>query len=185
MRDKLQPPAPDPDAPAPSTPIAYWRREFWRPYGYSDSVGLFADLGRRLLSRPLRLRWRLHVSARIRAVAETADEQTARAAVRAALYSYDTVVALSRAECDAVPPWRPLGIATSADIPGQVYGLANGDGAWRCFTRMAATFTVDVTDAAWPDRYFAIDIVTAPSTSRLSCLEVDGVHIAHRRPTWR
>jgi len=52
MRDKLQPPAPDPDAPAPSTPIAYWRREFWRPAGYSDSVGLFADLGRRLLSRP-------------------------------------------------------------------------------------------------------------------------------------
>jgi hypothetical protein len=184
MPSNLQPPPdPDPDTAVPSTPEPYWRRELWRPAAYADSVGLFVDLGRRLMTRTLGLQWRLHLDARIRAEVYACDEYTARAAVRGAMYDYDTVVALSRADFDAVPPWRPLGTATDVGLCTDVFCVCAEGGVWRCVARMTAIFTVDVTDAAWPQCYFAVDIVAAPQEQHLAAIEVDGVHIAHRRPT--
>ena len=162
MSDTLQPP-PEPDAPLPSVPEPYWRRQLWLPAAYCDSVGLFADLGRRMLSWMLRLRWRLHIDVRIRVEVHAVDEQVARIAVQTALHHRDTVIGLSRADVDvdAVPPWRPLGTAGRVGLYTDIIVVSNGPGAWRCFARMLATFTVEATDAAWPDLYFAVDIVPA------------------------
>ena len=179
-----QPPVPNLDAPAPTQPMAYWRRQLQLAPEYCDSVGAIADLGRRLLSRPLRLRWRLHVNARIQAQVPACCEENARLALRMALKRHaGSVIALSRADFDAVPPWRPLGVATSVDIPSSIVCLPLGPGVWQCTAWMEAPFTVEVTDAAWPADYFAIDIAVA--NHALRDVEVDGVYIEHRWPTRR
>jgi hypothetical protein len=184
MPDTLQPP-PEPDGPSPSAPEPYWRRQLWLPAAYRDSVGLFADVGRRMLSWMLRLRWRLHVDVRIRVEVNAVDEQAARIAVQAALCHRDSVIGLSRAEVDAVPPWRPLGTASRVGLYTDIIVVSTGHGAWRCVARMLATFTVDAADAAWPDPYFAVDIVPAIGDLHVRGAEADGLHIAHRLPTRR
>jgi hypothetical protein len=140
-----------------------------------------------MLSRMLRLRWRLHVDVRIRVEVHSVDEQTARIAVQTALHHRDTVIGLSRTDVDvdAVPPWRPLGTASRVGLYTDIIVVSTGHGAWRCVARMLATFTVDATDAAWPDPYFAVDIVPAIGDLHVRGAEADGLHIAHRLPTRR
>jgi hypothetical protein len=104
-----------------------------------------------MLSWMLRLRWRLHIDVRIRVEVHAVDEQAARIAVQTALHHRDTVIGLSRADVDAVPTWRPLGTASRVGLYTDIIVVSNGPGAWRCVARMLATFTVDATDAAWPN----------------------------------
>ncbi|MEJ3741810.1 hypothetical protein WEI85_00710 [Actinomycetes bacterium KLBMP 9797] len=185
MPDTLQTPPPEPDDPSPSAPEPYWRWQMWLPAVHRDSAGILADLARRLLSRLFRLRWRLHVDVRLQTVVHAPDEQTARSAVQAVLHHEDTVIALSRAEVEQVPPWRPLGTATRAEVYTGIIAVTMGRGAWRCVARMLTAFTVDVTDAAWPDRYFAVDVVPATGDPQLHETAADGLHIVRRVPTRR
>lgn len=186
MSGTLQTSPPDePDVPSPSAPEPYWRRQLWLPSAYRDSAGIFADLTRHLLSRTLRLRWRLHADVRIRAEVNAPDEQAARAVLQEALHHRDTVIALSRADVEAVLPWRPLGTATRVEICTDIFVDPTGPGTWLCVARMLAAFTVEVTDATWPAWYFAIDIVPAVGDVHLRGAEADGLLIERRLPTRR
>jgi hypothetical protein len=138
-----------------------------------------------MLSRMLRLRWRLHIDIRIQAEVNALNEQAARTTVQTALHDRDTVIGLSRADIDAVPPWRALGTAIRVGLYTDIILVSTGDGAWRCAARMMVAFTVDATDAAWPDPYFAVDIVPAIGDLHVRGTEVDGLHIVHRLPTRR
>jgi len=50
---------------------------------------------------------------------------------------------------------------------------------------MLTAFTVDVGDAAWPDRYFAVDVLPATDEPQLHGTEADGLYIVRRVPTRR
>jgi len=104
----------------------------WLPAGRRDCAGILADLARRLLSRIFGLRWRLHMDVRLQTEVHAPDEQAARNTVRAALFHEGTVIALSRADVEAVPPWRPLGTATRAEIYTGIIVVTQGCGAFKC-----------------------------------------------------
>jgi hypothetical protein len=133
----------EPDRPSPATTEPYWRGQAWRPAPYRDTAGMLADLARRLLSALLHLRWQLSLTASVRTVVHAPDEQTAALTVTDALRHPETVIALSCAEPDAVPPWRALGTAERMELYLDVHAIDAGDGSWECSTRLLLAFTVE------------------------------------------
>ena len=177
----------EPDRPAPQASEPYWRNQTWRPAPYRDSTGALADLLRRLATRLFRLRWRLSLDVIVHTYIYAADEQTASLTVTDALRHPDTIIALSRAEPDAVPPWRALGTAERValywDVDAVDAGTDPDDGVWKCTTMLLLRFTVDVDDAGWPDRDFAVDVIPARTRPRLFATETLTPMLGRRRPT--
>lgn len=169
----------EPDRPATTRGWPYWRHQTWRPAPYRDTTGALADLTRRLASTLLRLRWRLSLDVTVHTFVHAADELTASLTVSDALRHPDTVIALSRAEPDAVPPWRVLGTAEHVDVLLPTDAADTGDGVWKCSTLLLLSFIVDVADAGWPDD----DFVPVRSQPRLLSTEANGDLLIRRRPT--
>jgi len=175
----------EPDQSVPATTVPYWRDQTWRPGGYRDTRGMLADLLRQLATRLFALRWRLSLTVLIDTFVCAPDEQTARLAVRDALRHPDTVIALSRAQPDAVPPWRALGTADHVALHPHVVVVdaGTGDDVWECTTSLLLRFTVDVADAGWPNRDFVVDVVPARTQPRLFATEARDLALLRRRPT--
>jgi hypothetical protein len=175
----------EPDRPAPAASEPYWRNQTWRPARYRDNTGALADLIRRLATRLFRLRWRLSLDVIVHAYIHAADEQTACLTVTDALRHPDTVIALSRAEPDAVPPWRALGTADRVELYWDVDAVEAGtaDDAWKCRTLLLLRFTVDVADTGWPDRDFVVDVIPAVTQPRLFDTETQSPVLIRRIPT--
>jgi hypothetical protein len=145
---------------------------------------MIADLARRLATTLFRLRWRLSLDVTIHTYVLAPDERTARLTVTDALRHPDTVIALSRAEPDAVPPWRVLATAERVELHRDVDAVeADDTGAWQCTTLLLLRFTVDVADAGWPDDDFVVDIVPARTQPRLFATEATGPLLIRRLPT--
>jgi hypothetical protein len=175
----------EPDRPVTSTSEPYWRHEMWRPAGYRDSTGALADLARRALTVLLRLRWRLTLDVTVRTFVAAADEQAACLAVTDALRHPDTVIALSRAEPDTIPPWRALCTADRIEIVVDAHAVDAGtdDLLWRCTAVLLLRFTVDVADAGWPADHFAVDVVPARTQPRLLATDARTYSLIRRTPT--
>ncbi len=181
-----EPDEPDePDRPVPQASEPYWRNQTWRPARYRDSTGALADVLRRLVTRLFRLRWRLRLDVIVHTYIHAIDEPTACLTVTDALRHPDTIIALSRAEPDAVPPWRALGSADRVELYWDVDAVDAGtdDGVWKCRTMLLLQFTVDVDDAGWPDRDFAVDVIPARIHPRLFDTEATGPTLIRRVPT--
>lgn len=142
------------------------------------------DLLRRITTRLSRLQWRLSLHVIVHTYIHAVDEQTACLSVTDALRHPDTVIALSRAEPDAMPPWRALGTSDRVAQYWDVDAVDTGtdDGAWKCST-LLRRFTVDVADAGWPDRDFAVDVIPAVTRPRLFGTETTGPMLIRRTPT--
>src|SRR5437867_2457705 len=103
--------APDPgDRIPPSAPEPYWRQQLWQPAYRRDTVGMLADLIRRLLTRLFHVRWRLTVQVGIDADIDAPTEEAASHAFRTCLHAVDTLIVLSRTDLGAVPPWWSLAV---------------------------------------------------------------------------
>ena len=175
----------EPDQPATTTREPYWRHQTWRPAPYRDTKGIFADLGRRALSTLFRLRWRLSLDVTVHTFVHAPDELTACLSVTDALRHPGTVIALSRAEPDAMPPWRALGTADRVEIflPADPVDTGTDDDVWKCSTLLLLRFTADVADAGWPDDDFVVDVVPARTQPRLFATHADADLLIRRRPT--
>lgn len=176
----------EPDRPDPATAEPYWRNQTWRPARYRDSTGALADLLRRLATRLFRLRWRLSLDVIVHTYVHAPDEQTACLTVTDALRHPDTVIALSRAEPEAVPPWRALGSAERVALYWDVDAVDADDaddGVWKCRTMLLLRFTVDVVDAGWPDHDFVVDVIPARTRPRLFDTEATQPTLIRRVPT--
>jgi len=175
----------EPDRPAPHASEPYWRQQTWRPARYRDSTGALADLLRRLATTVFRLRWRLSLDVIVDTYVRAPDEQTACLTVTDALRHPDAVIGLSRAEPDAVPPWRALGTADWVERYWDVDAVDTGtdDSVWKCRTLLFLRFTVDVADAGWPDSDFVVDVVPVRTHPRLFDTEASKPALIRRVPT--
>jgi hypothetical protein len=108
-----------------------------------------------------RLRWRLSLDVIVHTYVLAPDEQTACLTVTDALRHPDTIIALSRAEPDAVPPWRALGTADRVEL----------------------YWDVDAVDTGWPDRDFIVDVVPARTQPRLYATGATRPDLIRRVPT--
>jgi hypothetical protein len=146
---------------------------------------MLADLARRALSRLCGLRWRLTLDIVVHTFVHAPDELSASLTVSDALRHPDTIIALSRAEPDAIPPWRALGTADRVEVilPVDAVQAGTDDGAWKCTTLLLLNFTVDAADAGWPDGDFVVDVVPARTQPRLFATQTKGDLLIQRRPT--
>ena len=177
----------EPDRAVASASEPYWRHEMWRPARYRDSTGALADLARHALTVLFRLRWRLTLDVSVRTFVPAPDEQAACLAVTDALRHPDTVIALSRAEPDAIPPWRALCTADRVEIVVHADAVdADADDlVWRCTALLLLRFTVDVADAGWPNHDFVVDVVPARTQPRLFATDARTHHLLIRRTPTR
>ena len=179
-------PEPDePDRPHTTTTQPYWRRQAWRPPGDRDTAGMIADLFRRLCSALVPIRWWLTLDVCLYTFVDAPDQPAVARVVADALRHPNTIIALSRAEPDAIPPWRPLGTADRMDRCTDVHAVNTGAGTWKCATVLLLRFAVDVGDASWPDRDYAVDVVPARTEPRLLATAVTTPVILGRRPALR
>jgi hypothetical protein len=196
-------PEPDDGPPPPGVPEPYWRAQLWLPGHRRDTRGMLADLCRRLLTRMFNVRWRLSIEVGLDADIDAPDETAATAAVEASLRAPGTLIALSRTNRDAVPPWRSLGVTDRPPVyldygadatdrnsgAGDDDGDAAGDvGTWSCMATLVVAFTVDVAEASWPHEHYTIDVFPAagpPGLAGPRTITTRAVWVARRLPVRR